>query len=135
MAYIVNVPKLRLGEKEIFAAGDRIDLSSKLAAKLLKKAYIRFDQETKKIVNTLSVHADKLIPDGNVEKTLEFISGIDDVELLKRVTLEEENGKNRKSVLVAVEEKIQELIEEDNDPEADGEPGINFNPEEVIDNG
>jgi hypothetical protein len=70
-----------------------------------------------------------------VEKVLEFISEIDDVELLKRIALEEESGKNRKSVLVAVEDKIQELTEEDDDSENDDDPGINFNPEEVITNG
>ncbi len=87
-----------------------------------------------KIQNKQSV---KLIPEGNVEKVKEFISGIDDIDKLKKLADEEASDKNRKTVLEAIYGKAQELSgdDEESDEDEDKNPNIRLNPEDVIVNG
>lgn len=139
MAYVVDVAKLNMGGK-VFATGDRIDLSSKQAAKLLAKAYIRFDNLPQKVVQVVSQPdarkaAAKLIPEGkSVEDLKKLIKSIEDIDTLEKMIEEEKQGLNRKTLIEAIEKKIDDL-NESSDDEGNEDLNLNMDPDEVINNG
>lgn len=137
MAYVVNVPILNLGENAVFQQGELVDLPSGIAAKLISKAYIKFEPTAaQKIKSYVEKPVEKLIPDLNAEKTIKFVSTIISIETLEKMLAEEEADKNRKTVLEAIKNRVAELDEAET-PEEGAESGINvsFNPEDVISGG
>jgi hypothetical protein len=92
----------------------------------------------------------KLIPDGNVEGLKKYISTIEDAELLNEMIDEEMANLQRKTLIEAIEKRIEALkkVEDDGngkDPESDDENNtdtksdnslkIDFNMDDVMKNG
>ncbi len=128
--------------KRMYVSGDLVDnLSSDEEDKLVEvgKAEYYEDEESEdeesenpeKKVEHFKAFFQKLIPDGNVETVQRYIAGINDIDVLEKIAIEEETNKNRKTVLDAISKRAQELVTDDNDSD-DEALGFHFNPEDVI---
>lgn len=159
MGYIVNVPELRLSAERVYKKGDSVELSSDLAASLLKKAYIRFGNaepikfqftgesfsagDKPPAFNAKAAEPpatpeppNKFIPEGNVDEVKQVIDTIEDISLLDEMLTEEKNDKKRKTLMDAIQKKMAELNklqEELRKQEEDQQKGTNESGEKQSD--
>jgi len=79
----------------------------------------------------------KLVPEGNVESVKKHILTLEDQELLNEMINEEKAGQKRKTLIEAIEKRIEELkkVEDDEDgtpAESDNDLKIDFNIDDVM---